>query len=124
MQFVFDFEKLEVYKRSTSIMAGIFRLYNRLPQDLKFSVGDQIIRAGLSISNNISEGSGKLTARDKRRFYNMALGSCREVVSILNIMKEENLIDESTYKELREKAIEINNMLKALSKTARDFSSY
>ena len=54
----------------------------------------------------------------------MALGSCREVVSILNIMKEENLIDESTYKELREKAIEINNMLKALSKTARDFSSY
>jgi len=68
MQFVFDFEKLEVYKRSTSIMAGIFRLYNRLPQDLKFSVGDQIIRAGLSISNNISEGSGKLTTRDKRRF--------------------------------------------------------
>lgn len=46
---------------------------------------DQFERALLSVSLNLSEGSAKPTARDRRKFYYIALGSLREVQTLLKI---------------------------------------
>ncbi len=46
---------------------------------------DQFDRAILSIILNLAEGSGKLTRKDRRRFYSMALGSLREVQALMDI---------------------------------------
>ena len=46
---------------------------------------DQFDRALLSIVLNLAEGSGKLTAKDKRRFYAIAFGSLREVQALLDL---------------------------------------
>ena len=46
---------------------------------------DQYQRALLSIVLNLAEGSGKLTMKDRRRFYSISLGSMREVQAILEI---------------------------------------
>ena len=46
---------------------------------------DQFERALLSIVLNLAEGSGKLTRKDRRRFYSIALGSLREVQALLDL---------------------------------------
>ena len=59
----------------------------KAPHHLK----DQLSRASLSICLNLSEGSGKSTAKDQRRFYSIALGSCRETQALIQILKRKDL---------------------------------
>lgn len=46
---------------------------------------DQFDRALLSIVLNLSEGNAKPTARDRRKFFHILLGSFREVQTLLLI---------------------------------------
>ena len=57
-------------------------------QELKLRdpIRDQMERASLSIVLNLAEGTGKLTPKDRRRFYSMAMGSLREVQAMLDIL--------------------------------------
>lgn len=53
----------------------------RMPAYLK----TQLLRAASSIALNLAEGSGKPTARDRARFYAIALGSLRECQAALDL---------------------------------------
>ena len=46
-------------------------------------IKDQFERASLSIILNISEGYGRLTEKDRRKFYSIAFGSLRETQCLL-----------------------------------------
>ena len=50
---------------------------------------NQLERAAASIPLNLAEGSGKSTAPDKRRFYQIAFGSARECQSVLILLRLE-----------------------------------
>ena len=54
---------------------------------------DQLNRASLSVCLNLAEGSGKPSWKDKRRFYGIALGSCRETEALLGILNRPELTD-------------------------------
>ncbi len=53
----------------------------RLPSYLR----DQLLRASSSVVLNLAEGSGKDSILDRKRFYNIAMGSVREVQAILDL---------------------------------------
>ena len=53
----------------------------RLPGHLK----DQLERAASSVVLNLAEGTGRPTRPDKRKFYNIALGSLRECQAVLDL---------------------------------------
>jgi four helix bundle protein len=63
----------------------------RLPKHLR----DQMERAAASVALNAGEGYGRRTWPDKRRFYQIALGSMRECQAILVLMevKDKELLD-------------------------------
>ena len=48
---------------------------------------DQLLRAASSISLNLSEGNGKFSVKEKKRFYKMAYASLKEVQTILRLLK-------------------------------------
>ena len=52
-----------------------------------FSLQDQLHRAACSIPLNLSEGSARHTPKDRHKFYRTALGSFREVETLLEILK-------------------------------------
>ena len=74
----FDFEKLDIYKRSIEFADFAYGIAESLPRNLQSSLADQLRRAAISICNNIAEGSGKISAKEKRQFYHYALDSGRE----------------------------------------------
>src|SRR5690349_21028474 len=57
--------------------------------------GDQFERALLSIPLNLGEGSAKPTERDRKRFYFIALGSLREVQTLLDLFGTPELIEQA-----------------------------
>jgi len=44
---------------------------------------DQVVRAGTSVTHNISEGARR-SGKDRKRFYRMAQGSAGEIVAALD----------------------------------------
>jgi len=62
---------------------------------LKEPLKNQFQRATLSIVLNIAEGSAKPTAKDRKRFYAISLGSLRETQAILELVSNQKLIVEA-----------------------------
>jgi four helix bundle protein len=60
----------------------------KLPYHLK----EQLNRAASSIALNLSEGSGKESKKDRRRFYRIAFGSVRECQAIFELAQIRTLL--------------------------------
>ena len=110
----FDFEKLEVYQKSLNLIDHIFILYKKWSYDYKISIGSNLIRAAMSIANNLAEGNGKRSNKEKRRYFGIALDSARECVSVFNILKRQQIINLDYYYKIRSETKEITNMIWAL----------
>jgi four helix bundle protein len=48
---------------------------------LHHTIKNQLLRASSSVALNLNEGNGRLTKRDKRKFFNIAYSSAQEVKS-------------------------------------------
>ena len=62
-----------------------------LRMNLKGNMKDQADRASLSIILNLAEGSAKTGAKDRRRFFLMAMGSLRECQALIEITNHTEL---------------------------------
>ncbi len=110
---MFDFEKLVVYQKVRSTNVAILKYLDQ-QKSLDPYIEDQLKRASMSILLNLTEGVGRRTSPDKRRFVNVARSSLFEVVSILQILSDMNLMEEPLYKQLYEEYADISRMLLAL----------
>ena len=106
----FLFEKLDVYQRAVEFANSVYSLCGSFPRGL-YSLSDQSRRAATSISLNIAEGSGRFHCNDKKQFYFISRGSIYECVPLLEICKEQNLLNIQEYQNLKEKLIIISKML-------------
>lgn len=106
----YDFERLDVYQKALDFAEAVFRITERFPQHVQYSLGDQLRRAALSICNNLAEGSQK-RGPAKRQFYGYALGSSRECVPMLELARRRRLLDQETYEQLNDTCFHIGNML-------------
>jgi len=106
-----SFEDLEVWQRACRQSVSI---YNEFEACRKFSLKDQIERAGLSVASNIAEGSERNSAQEFQRFLNIALGSNGELRTLLYIAKKLDLITQDTFNHLIAESKEISAMLRGL----------
>ena len=111
----FDFENLEVYKKSKKFNKSITRFLKEVKIDKV--THDQLRRAAFSIMLNIAEGSGRSTKKDKRNFYVIARGSSFECVAILDYLCDVEEISQKDYKGYYSFLEEISKMLFSLIKS-------
>lgn len=58
-------------------------------------IRNQFERASLSIVLNVAEGAGRITERDRRKFFSIAFGSLRETQCLLMILQRDHLLTDS-----------------------------
>ena len=118
---MFDFEKLDVYKKAKIFNSGIrdFIRNTRLDSTTR----DQLRRAAFSVVLNLAEGSGRFSHPDRRNFYVISRSSIFECVAILDILRDEAVIEENSFRGFYVQAEELSKilftMIKNLHKTER-----
>ena len=75
-------------------------LFKTFQDNRNFSFRDQILRAGLSVTNNIAEGFERGGDKELRQFLIISRGSAAEVRSMLYIANDNGYIDEERFNEL------------------------
>jgi four helix bundle protein len=109
-----SFEDLEVWQRGCRVSVDIFRAFEECR---KYSLRDQIERAGLSIPSNIAEGAERGSVKDFAHFLNFSKGSCAELRTQLYIARKLALLGKSEFEKLVSETKEISAMLQGLRKS-------
>lgn len=81
------FENLEIWILSQSLIRELSCIFY-VPSFRNFSFQDQIMRAAISIANNIAEGYERDGDKEFVRFLFISKGSCGEVRSMLYTARE------------------------------------
>ena len=80
-----------VWEASVDLAVLMINLADRLIQQKRFALADQLVRAACSVPNNIAEGQGRVSTRDRRHFLVQARGSLYELDTQLEILKRAHL---------------------------------
>ncbi len=110
-------KKLIVWQKSHELVLKVYLVSQKFPPDEQFGLTSQIRRAAISIPSNIVEGKGRGTQKDFKRFLLIARGSLEEVKYQLLLAKELSYIDDKTYAETVDLAMEVGKLLAGLIKT-------
>ena len=111
----FRFESLDIWKISIEIGEELFEIANDVESKRLFRFAEQLRGAGLSMSNNIAEGSGSDKNGEFIQFLRYARRSCFENANMLIILQRRNLIEP-------QKKEKLLNRLEELSKKITNFS--
>ncbi len=109
-----SFEDLEVWQRGCRLSVAIFQTFE---SSKKFSLKDQLERAGLSIPSNIAEGAERGSTKDFAHFLNFSKGSCGELRTQLYIARKLKLLGKIDFDNFVAETKEISAMLEGLRRS-------
>jgi len=87
----FRFQDLKIWQLAIEIADQLFDIADDLEQKRLYRFAEQLRSAGMSMSNNIAEGSGSTSKREFRQFLNMARRSSFENGNILILLERRKL---------------------------------
>jgi four helix bundle protein len=88
------FEKLKIWQLAQELSAKLSIIFYAKSFH-NFSFSDQIMRASISISNNIAEGYERGSTKELIRFLYISKGSCGEVRSMIYLANKFGYISET-----------------------------
>ena len=102
--FVFPFEKIEVWQLSVDLADYVFGLLESFPPNRHFRIIGQMEAAVSGISQNIAEGKGRQYNKEFIQFLYIAIGCLFEVLTLTVIFKRRKLFKENETIEIWDKA--------------------
>ena len=88
----FRFEDLEIWQLARHLAIKLHHVADELDKRRLYKYADQLRSAGLSLSNNIAEGSGSNHAQEFKQFLNISRRSLFEDASMLMIFEALGLL--------------------------------
>ncbi len=116
---MFRFEGLEIWHLAIDYGKDRYQFAGRFPKYEIYALSDQLRRSGISISNNIAEGSVGSSA-SFQKYITISVGSALETVNIFSFAFEMGYIDSEEKAIMYEKAEKLIRKLRSFSKAISD----
>ena len=107
-----DFRDLDVWKKSIDLVEKIYSITGNFPKSEIYGLGQQLKRAVVSISSNISEGCGRRTSKDFAQFLYNAFGSIKEVECQLIIANRLGYLRGDAFEEIMNEVNDVGKILR------------
>jgi four helix bundle protein len=102
------FEDIIAWQKAKELTVA---LYSAMKSNKDFGYKDQILRASVSIMNNIAEGFERRGDKELKHFLFISKGSCGELRSMLYLARELHYFNEQQYTEFTNLSLEISRLL-------------
>ncbi len=113
----FRFEDLEVWQLAADLAVKLHQLADRLEARKLYRYAEQLRAAGLSLPNNIAEGSASPHAKEFQQFLNITRRSLCEDASMLLVFEMLKLLDAAEVTELLQDCDHLSRKLTNLSRS-------
>jgi four helix bundle protein len=108
------FEDLEIWKQAVELAVKFHRIAEHLDKRRLYRYAEQLRAAGLSISNNIAEGSGSTHKQEFIQFLNITRRSLFEDASMLLVFERLGLVE----------AAEVDELLRDCDEASRKITNF
>ena len=115
----FRFQDLEIWQMAIEIADELFNIAEDLDRKRLYRFAEQLRGAGMSMSNNIAEGSGSSSKKEFTQFLNIARRSTFENANILILLNKRNLITEDVLESLLDKLDHLCRKITNFQKTLK-----
>jgi four helix bundle protein len=96
----FRFQDLRIWQLAIEIADELFDLADALDQKRLRRFAEQLRGSGMSMSNNIAEGSGSSSNKEFKQFLNIARRSTFENANVLILLQKRKLISKESMERL------------------------
>jgi len=111
-----DFRDLDIWKKGIEIVKDIYNIVEKFPKQEFYGLVSQIQISAVSIPSNIAEGFNRFHNKEYKQFLYIALGSCAELETQIEIASELKYINDEKKKGILEKIKHESRMLTNLIK--------
>ena len=115
----FRFEDLEIWQMAIEIADELFDIAAELDRKRLYRFAEQLRGAGMSMSNNIAEGSGSSSKKEFMQFLNIARRSTFENANILILLRRRKLIEQETLEKSLDNLDHLCRMITNFQKTLK-----
>ena len=117
------FQDLEAWKECYALALEIYGATNSFHGTEQFGIVNQMRRTAVSCTSNIAEGFSRTFAKDKARFYSIALASLTELQSQIELAAGLQYIDQSERAQLMKHTEHAYALIRGLVRSAQNFRS-
>ena len=111
---------LEIWQDATEIAGWLFDLADKLEVRRLYRFAEQLRGSGLSMSNNIAEGSGSNSKREFLNYLNIARRSTFENANVVLVMEKRGLVEESEVTDVLQRLDRLCRKITKFQKSLRD----
>ncbi len=115
----YNFEKLEVWQDSRSLVKLVYSYTEKFPSKENYGLSLQMRRAAISVSSNIAEGMGRVSDKEQIHFLEISYGSLMETYCQLFLALDLGYISQENIEKAKLIVDEIANKLNALSRSIK-----
>jgi four helix bundle protein len=113
-QYIFPFEKLDVYQMALNLADRVIEFLEDLPQNRHVRLINQMEAAAVSAPQNIAEGKGRQYKKEFIQFLHIGQGSVYEVVTLNEVFRRRRLFSEEQSQKIRSRCEQIDRKLNGL----------
>jgi four helix bundle protein len=115
-----NFRDLKVWQTGKRLVLDVYTLTKSFPDDERYGLIAQMRRAAVSIPSNIAEGFNRIHNKEYRQFLYVALGSCAELETQIEIAAELGFISNVDEERIVDIIDHESRMLRKLIKIVSD----
>jgi len=111
-----NFRDLDIWRKGIEIVKDVYETASCFPRQESCGLTGQMQRCSISIPSNIAEGFNRFHNKEYKQFLYVALGSCAELETLIEIAAELKYINEQKKTFLLEKLDHESRMINSLIK--------
>lgn len=113
------FTDLKAWQEAPKLVLLIYSATNAFPKSEQFGLTNQMRRAAVSVTSNLSEGFSRQSYRDKVQFYSIAHGSLTELQSQLMVARDIQYLQSKVYETTADQALAAHKLISGLIKSSK-----